>query len=124
MAIRASLLHSATFCSSLALMAIAHAQDTAPAADPSAGDEAAGTIMGLPYDDPIVLAAGIAVGAIAIAIIVGAVLWMRGDKDEGGDASKGATAKQSTAKQSTAAGTKPGPRGPAGARNRPEPLLR
>ncbi|MEY4832069.1 MAG: hypothetical protein RL527_282 [Planctomycetota bacterium] len=116
MAIRASLLHSATFCSSLALMAIAHAQDTAPAADPSAGDEAAGTIMGLPYDDPIVLAAGIAVGAIAIAIIVGAVLWMRGDKDEGGDASKGATAKQSTAKQSTAAGTKPGPRGPAGAR--------
>ncbi|MEY4103418.1 MAG: hypothetical protein RL461_620, partial [Planctomycetota bacterium] len=48
MAIRASLLHLAALCSNLALVAIAHAQDTAPAADPSAGDEAAGTIMGLP----------------------------------------------------------------------------
>jgi hypothetical protein len=126
MAIRASLLHSAAFSSCLAVMAMAHAQDTAPAADPTAGDEAAGTIMGLPFDDPIVLAAGIAVGAIAIAIIVGAVLWMRGDKDDGAEASKDATEKKSagakpsaakSAKQSVAAaGAKPGPRGPAGAR--------
>lgn len=129
MDIRASLLHSATFCSSLAVMAVAHAQDTAPAADPSAGDEAAGTIMGLPYDDPIVLAAGIAVGAIAIAIIVGAVLWMRGEKDAEGADTKDATAKQS-AKQSAAkakqpaaaAGAKPGPRGPAGARPASMPI--
>ena len=126
MAIRASLLHSAAFSSCLAVMVMAHAQDTAPAADPSAGDEAAGTIMGLPYDDPIVLAAGIAVGAIAIAIIVGAVLWMRGDKDDGAEASKdGAEKKSAGAKPSAAksakqpaaaAGSKPGPRGPAGAR--------
>ena len=126
MAIRASLLHSATLCSSLAMLAIAHAQDTAPAADPSAGDEAAGTIMGLPYDDPIVLAAGIAVGAIAIAIIVGAVLWMRGDKDDGADAAKEGSSKQSAAKSAkqpaAAAGAKPGPRGPAGARPASMPI--
>ncbi|MEY4534018.1 MAG: hypothetical protein RLZZ246_336, partial [Planctomycetota bacterium] len=124
MAIRASLLHLAALCSNLALVAIAHAQDTAPAADPSAGDEAAGTIMGLPYDDPIILAAGIAVGAIAIAIIVGAVLWMRGDKDDAGEA--GATAgKQASAKSSkqpAGAAAKPGPRVPAGARPATTPM--
>jgi hypothetical protein len=124
MAIRASLLHLAALCSNLALVAIAHAQDTAPAADPSAGDEAASTIMGLPYDDPIILAAGIAVGAIAIAIIVGAVLWMRGDKDDAGEA--GATAgKQASAKSSkqpAGAAAKPGPRGPAGARPATTPM--
>jgi len=121
MAIRASLLHSATFCSSLVFVAIAHAQDPAPAADPSAGEEAAGTIMGLPYDDPIVLAAGIAVGAIAIALIVGAVLWMRGEKSEGGTASKGAASRKPTA-QTSAGERKPGPRTPGGARPASMPI--
>lgn len=98
MAIRAPMLLSAALCQGLLVVGSAWAQDDAAPAPAAPAEAASNTIMGMPYDDPIVLAAGIAVVAVAIAVIVGAVLWMRSDKDDAEPAADASAARAAPAK--------------------------
>ncbi len=99
------------------IAASAFAQDDSKPADAAAAPVAVGdadtgpmTIMGLPIDDPIFVAAGIAIGAIAIAAIVGGVLWMRGGDDEASGGAKAAGG------AGTSKSARPGPRAAGAAR--------